>query len=479
MLSHLKEYCDSLVMLGGKRWRLTEPAVSILDTFDLKAIRLVQGNKANNDEYFARKLYPNEDAVVDVRYRRYVLRLTNKLLQIMQTCPIADTMDARKAISIRCMRLLSSAEVLLRTQGYKATRLELLEARSKMIIPELAWFEPKVFFALAHSEHNNRQRSAAIALLQEFKESCAQATIVSELLYYWLQIALRVRYKSDIEYRDRMILAGKQLLANTARKPISGVIGIAASRLATSISTLTHDAKIGLRWLERTRQALKQESLFDTTSLLEYHTQRAFIFRINHDYFNGVVDARKAIALSSPESSAWFSNMNTLVLMQLQSSQYQAALQTSNRIVSRPEFRKQPVTRRELIAIHALYAKVITGCKDVTLTMFKDVTDYTVDVAVLRLLFHAEMNNATKVQDSIVSLARVIDRSRKLRSDRPLWLLTRLLRFMPKHAMDLRECRTTSQFCKYESEIKRTRFMPSDNTVISPLAIWKAFITNR
>lgn len=478
MLSHVKEYCESLVMLGGKRWRKTEPAASILTSFDLTAVHLAQFNHAKSDELFARKLF-GVDAIVDVRYRRYVRRLTNKLMQILQTCPIAQTMDTRKAMSIRCMRLLSSAEVLLRTKGYKATRLELFEALSKMITPELAWFEPKVHFALAYDDVTNRRRSAAITRLKQFKESCSRAATVSDLLYYWLQVSLPVRYKTDIAYRDSMIRAGKDLLANTARKPISVVVGMAASRLATSIATLTRDAKIGLRWLERSRIALMHESLLDSGTLLEYHTQRAFIFRITQDYFNGVIDARKAIALSSPESSDWFSNMNTLALLQLQSSQYQMALKTANRIMSRPEIRRQPDSRKKLVTINGLYAKVLTGSKDVTLKSLEVVTDFSVDATVLRLLFHADRKNAPMVQDSIISLKRLVDRSRKLRSDRPLWVLSRLAVIYAKHGLTLSDCTSDRYFQEYKAELMATKLMPSENTVISPLSIWKAVISKR
>ncbi|MDZ4744658.1 MAG: hypothetical protein SGJ05_01500 [bacterium] len=428
------------------------------------------------DLELVKKLDRTADSV-DKNFRRYLRHLTLRLTQIIQCCPISSAMDTRRSRTVRCIRHLSAAEALLRTEGFSSTRHQFFEALSLMNVPELVWHKPKVHYTIAYYDSASKNRAAAIARLDEYAEACDEVLLVNELLGMWMQVSLPTRYKSDLVYQNRMVAKGAAILRSISRKRISPVVCIAAARLATSISIATTNEKVGIRWLDRLRRALERSELFGGSAASEYHTQRALVFRASRDYSNGVADAKKAIEQTTPESSDWFSNMNTLLFLQLNNGEYEEALKNANHIVTRKHFDKQSKQRVKLAVLYSMYAGVLNG-QSLNEESFGKIKDKVADAAALRMLSSANRKEPNDSDDALLSLRRLVDRSRPLRSDRGLWLLSRLAFLYAKQGQNIRLCRKAQLFQKYEAELRALKY-ELDNTVICPVKIWEALTRKR
>lgn len=478
MLRHIAEYTASLETLAGKRWRMTQPALSLLTIEELRVVDLVRLGTIRNDEALARAIFgPNSK--VDFRYRKYVSRLAHRLSQILISCPLTPSLDSRRKTSISCVRNLCVGETLLRTNGDYTTQMQLGEAVSRIDYPDLVWYAPQAHYSLAYYDAVNRRGRIATRRLALFRTACKEALVVSSLLDYWIQLIIPVRRKVDLGKQQASIKRAQDLLRKVGLKPTSGIVAIAASRVATTISQIQGNKTLAIRWLERSRIALKKESRFDASAAREYHSQRAFVFRSVNDYSNGVADAKKVIALSSPESSDWYSANNTLLSLQLRSGQYNEALQTAREVMLQKNVKHQSDLGMRLITLRALYAQLLTHDYSITLNSLKVTKDYPFDAIVLRILLLLGKGNLSKATDAMFSLRLHIDRNKATLKDRPYWLLSRLIRLFAKHGMNLKDCRKIVLFRNYELELTGGKTLAFEHTVISPLSIWKAVIAKR
>jgi len=478
MLRHIAEYIASLEMLVGERWRTAQPALSLLSSDDLEKIELVRSETLHNDDAFAKAKF-GDAAEVDSRYRKYVSRLGNRLVQVILCCPIEPSLASREKTTFTCLRHLCMGETLLRTKGAFTTQMHLGEVVSRIDYPELVWYAPPAHISLAYFDAVNERGRIATRRLALFRAACNEAVVVSSLLDFWMQLYIPTDRKAELAKRPATIKRAKEFLRKVGLKPTSGVVAIAAARVATTISQLQGNKTLALRWLERSRLALKKESRFTVSTARAYHSQRAFVFRSVNDYINGVADAKKVIALSSPKSSDWYSANNTLLGLQLRSGLFKEAVQTAHEVTRQKNAKQQPALRMRLIKLRELYAKLLTHDYRITLDALKEMKDYPLDASVLRVLVLQGMENLSAATDAMFSLGLHIDRNKATRKDRGYWILSRLIRMFAKHGMNLKECRKIVRFKNYELELPSCKTSQIEHTVIIPLSIWKAIIAKR
>jgi len=143
-------------------------------------------------------------------------------------------------------------------------------------------------------------------------------------------------------------------------------------------------------------------------------------------------------------------------------------------VLSQKYLSKQPVILAGRIRLRALYAQVLTADPNVSMRSFTALRKYPLDAIVLRILLAKQQQHPASVNKAILSLLRYVERTPSLRSDRPVWLLSKVLAYYGQHGHVLHDCRKLSLFRKYEAELTASQTKPTENTVISPLNIWKA-----
>ena len=473
MYIHISEYAESLTTLAGKRWLEVAVGARYLTDVDNRILKRILAGQVGNDEILARELF-GPKAKVDSQYRRRVSRITERLSRVVLACTLSSTLDERCRTSINCMRGLCVGESLLRTAPGKAARRQFVETLQHIIYPELVWYAPPVYLSLAYNDAVNHRRPATLKYLANARNACNEAMAVFELQEMWVLLSIPVRRRVDREALPNILKRARLLLVKTAKKRISGIISIAAARLANAIAQHTDNVTIGLDWLERSRKALVVEGLFNKTVEREYHQHRLFLFDKAYDYVHAVVEARRVIALSTEDSVSWFSAYFILLQLQLRSGQYIAARKTSDLVLSRRDLRKQPVAILGRLRVRCIYAQVLTSDANVTFRALSAIKKYPLDAIMLRILIARLHHRHTQLDEAVQSLARHIERHVELRRDRSLLLLTKLLTLFSQHGYELYDCRKLSLFRKYEAELTASQTKPTENTVISPLNIWKA-----
>lgn len=475
MYKHLSEYAESLVILGGRRWLEVAVGIHFLTATDKKIVRWIQAGHGHSDESLARELF-GPKAKVDAKYRRRVSRITHRLSRVVLACTLSSTMDERRRTSINCVRELCIGEALLRTAPGKAARRHFTEALQHIVYPELVWYAPPIYLSFAYYDAVNNRRPATRQSLANARAASEAAMSVFELQEMWVLLTIPVRRKVDREALPALIKQARLLLDKTSRKPITGIIGIAAARLANVIAQRSSDSKIGLGWLEHSRKALLKEGLFNETVQREYHQQRLFLFSDVNDYVHAVNEARRVIALTIENSAAWFSAYYLLLELQLRSGRYSAARKTSDLLLSRRDLRKQPVAILGRLRVRCTYAQVLTSDTNVTVRALSSIKRYPLDVIMIRILIARLHHRRAQLDEAVQSLVRHIERHVERRRDRSLLLLTKLLTSFSQHGCELRDCRKLALFRKYETELTASLMEPAESPVISPLNIWKAVI---
>jgi len=478
MYTHVAEYVKSLASIAGKRWLEGQAALQLLTPEDLRVVLAVKDGTAKNDLALARLLY-GKAAKVDGRYRQRITRVMHALSNVVLTCTLAAGLDDRRRNAIMCLRHLCVGEALLRTHGPKASRLHLLKAVQHITAPELVWYAPPVHFALAYYDAVNERGPLARLGIENAMAAVRHALIVSDLQQWWLRLSIPLYRKSDLAKQPALILQARDLLTRTARKPITSLIGVAASRLANTISQVTQDVTIGIRWLERSRSALIHEGAFTPSKEREYHSHRLFLYETTDDYVNGIQEALTIAKLSEDNAVHWFPATLVVQRLQLRHSQYIAALHTTKMLMAHREFVKQPAYTTSRIRLNGLYASVLSRSTLPSLRALAAVRAYTLDSIVLRLLIAQQQHAATIASDAMHAIRRYVDRTEEPRSDRALWLLSRLLTSYAENDHSIRACRRSVTFKRLEAELSAFKNMTTNNTVVSPRVIWKAVISRR
>ena len=98
-------------------------------------------------------------------------------------------------------------------------------------------------------------------------------------------------------------------------------------------------------------------------------------------------------------------------------------------MLSQKYLSKQPVILAGRIRLRALYAQVLTADPNVSMRSFTALRKYPLDAIVLRILLAKQQQHPASVNKAILSLLRYVERTPSLRSDRPVWLLSKVLAY--------------------------------------------------
>lgn len=473
MYKHIAEYVLSIERLAGKRWIRSEPALQLLTTADLKVVAEVRSGRAKTDLDVVKLLF-GANARISLRYRRRIGILTRRLALVLLGCPLSRSVDKRKQQSIDCLRHLAIGESLLRSRAPKSARDELHEALSNMVYPELSWYAPPVYLSLAYYHAVNGRGSLARRDLELAITATYEASMTSTLLDHWVRLSIPVRRKSEKERQNLVITSARQTLTRLARKPMSGIIAMAAARLATTLSQLLHNKSLGLRWLEHSRIALEREQRFDKAAAREYHLQRLLMYNMAHDYLAGVAEVRQVVSISPVGSVDWFTAMNSLLHLQLLTAQYTDAFKTANELLVHPNRARISSELSGRIKLRAQYAWLLAHEVTAQINAPYPTDRYPLDRAVLRILFAIRRDQVTEANDAMHSLSRLILRTKNIRRIRDYWLLSRLLTIYADNGHDLKACQKLAVFLRFDHELNDCGWIHEGHTVISPRLIWKA-----
>ncbi len=450
------------------------PLVS-LSPIEKNAIRKLQSGQIKDDNMLAKALY-GPSAKVDSRYRKRIGRLENRLVDVVLTCTLSASLGERRYDSIVCVRHLAVGQTLLRASGSYTPRMHLLAARRAMVYPELMWYAPPVHFALAYFDAFNGWGKRARQELLRGRRALDEAVQVHTLLDLWVHVSIPIRKKADKTLRKPKVEESRALLTTIGKGKPSGVVAMAAARLATTLSQLEGDTQLALRWLDHSRAALTSESRFDQAAEREYHNQRAFVFNTAHDYTRGIAAAQEVVKVCSANSSDWFNAMNVLLHLQLKKGAYIDAVKTTDQIMRQKGFSKQSTNLTSRIDRGALYARVLTLDTTITIRQVKAHRGFPLDVHVLASLVYIRHERKTDAIRSLLAIKSHVDRIKPLRNDRAVWLLSRLAYMYANAELSLPACRKNNVFNKYLKELADLQTLNADHTVVSPLQIWRAII---
>jgi len=475
MFNQMVEYVDSLSSLGGKRWMEGSLPIVSLSPIEKHAIRMLLSGHINSDKGLAKALY-GASAKVDSRYRKRIGRLENRLVDVILTCTLSKSLGERRYDSIACLRNLAVGQTLLRASGSYIPRMHLLAARRAMVYPELMWYAPPVHFALAYFDAFNGWGKRARLELLRGRRAIDEAVQVHTLLELWVHISIPIRKKADKTIRITKVEESRALLTVIDRTAPSGVVAMAAARLATTLSQLEGDTKIALRWLDHARAALSSESRFDQAAEREYYTQRAFVFNTAHDYTRGIAAAQEVVKVCSANSSDWFNAMNVLLHLQLKKGSYIDATKTSELIMRQKAFNKQSANLTSRIDLRVIYARVLTNDTTISIRQVNAHRGFPLDVLVLSSLVYIRKERDADAIRSLIAIKSHVDRVKPLRNNRAVWLLSRLAYMYANAELSLPACRKNNVFNKYLKELSDHQTLKADHTVVSPLQIWRAII---
>lgn len=478
MFKQMAEYIESLKVLAGKRWMESSWAAVALSALEKEVLLKLQLGQIKNDKMLAKAMY-GPSAKVDARFRKRIGRLENRLTEIVLTCTLSASLDKKRADPIVCVRAVAVAQTLLRASGSYTPRMHLLAARRAMVYPELVWYAPPVHFALAYVDAFSGQGKRARVELQRGRQARDEAVQVHTLLDFWVELSIPIRKRSDKAQRKPIIAEARTLLTTLSRRKLSGVVAMAAARLATTIGQLDGDTQIALRWLDHARAARLAESRFDKTAEREYHSQRAFLFNTAHDYTNGIAAAQSVVKMSANNSSDWFNAMNVLLHLQLKNRAYTDAVKTSDEIMRQRGFSKQAKNLTSRIDLRVLYARVLTLDHTVDVRQVNAQKGFPLDLHVLASLVHIRHGRKAEAIRSLFAIKSHVDRIKVLRKDRTVWLLSRLAYIYANAELSLPTCRKNNAFNKYLKELSDHQVLKADHTVISPLQIWRAMVAKQ
>ncbi|MBK6418844.1 MAG: hypothetical protein KA339_02595 [Candidatus Kapabacteria bacterium] len=438
---------------------------------------MVVSRQVANDLTLAQLLY-GSSATVDGRYRRRIARFENRLAEIVLSCPLSPALGSRRLTSIACLRNLLVGQTLLRAGGTYTNRWHLLAARRAIVYPELMWYAPPIHFALAYYDgFNGRGRSARLEL-RRGRDAAKEAMHVHDLLELWIHISIPLHRKADKERRKPYIEKARALLAELSKSNTSSVVAMAAARLATTLAQLVGDMELGLYWLDRSRKALTTEGRYDTVALREYHAQRAFIFNTANDYKRGVLSARKVVESCNPDSTDWFNAINVLLRFQLKSGEYRRAADTADLIDSQKTLKRQSADLIAKLKLGMLYARVLSHDTSITIRNVKSNSKQPLDVLMLSAMVYRGQGRQPETIITLESIKSHIDRTRELRRDRPLWLLSRIVSIYARNELSLRNCVLDRRFVRYQRELANYTIVTAVQGVVSPLQWWKVFVNS-
>lgn len=475
MLIQVLEYIECLDILCGEGWNREDPVVSSLSTSDLTMLHSLISRQPKNDLAFAQSLY-GPSASVDGRYRRRIARFENRLAEIVLSCPLSPALGSRRLTSIACLRNLLVGQTLLRAGGTYTNRWHLLAARRAIVYPELMWYAPPIHFALAYYDgFNGRGRSARLEL-RRGRHAAEEAMNVHDLLELWIHISIPLHRKADKERRKPYITKARALLTELSKSNTSSVVAMAAARLATTLAQLVGDTELGLYWLDRSRKALTTEGRYDTVALREYHAQRAFIFNTANDYKRGVLSARKVVESCDPDSTDWFNAINVLLRFQLKNGDYRQAADTADLIDAQKSLKRQSADLIVKLKLGMVYARVLSHDTSITIRNVKSNSKQPLDVLMLSAMVYRRQGRQPETLKTLESIKSHIDRTRELRRDRPLWLLSRIVSIYARNELSMRNCVLDRRFVRYHKELSSYTIVTAVQGVVSPLQWWKVFV---
>ena len=478
MLIQVIEYLDCLEVLGGKHWRNNVSIHAFLSAGDLHIIDLVILGHIKNDLALAKSLY-GSITKLESRYRRRIARLENRLAEIVLFCTLTSTLGHRNHTSIACFRNATVGHSLLRAGGSYTSRIHLLAARRAMTYPELLWYAPPIHLALAFNDAvNGKGRTARLELIRA-QEVANDAMLVHKLLDKWIHISIPLRMKSDKAKRKPVIEAARTLLDDTAQRHLSGVVAMAAARLATTIAQLEGDITLGLQWLNHSRSALRKEHRFSKTAEREYYAQRAFIYNTAHDYQRGLIAAKIVVESCDPNSSDWFNAINVVLHLHLKRGEYVKAREIAKLVITQKALKKQSTDLIARLKLRILYAQVLNGETNIHSRNINSHIRYPLDVIVISVLVNIGQRRLPQAIRTLHTLRNHIDRDGVLRKDRANWLLSRLVSIYANNNMSIAACKDIALFNRYHEELAQHKFLKADHSVIAPLLIWRAIIRER
>lgn len=469
-------YVRSLVIIGGKRVHMQASTRGLFSSDDITILKRLIMQQITNDESLAIAWY-GKGARVGIAYRRRAERFKNRLRDAILICEMSPDLNDKQRQVIQCTRNICLSEALLFSSGSSVAMRPMLDALRHAHLPELAAFAHPLHLAIAYDLALNGKTAAARSTIETARTVREEFNLIGELQELWTELGSPARFETDRTRLTELLKTAREALSGLQRKSLSISALQTASRLANVVAQYDENIHLGLRWLEKVAMEQKAANLYTPTSAREYHTQRAILYSRDRNYRKGIEEARLAMNVSQVGTSYWFLSALSLVNLLLGTGQYREAQLITRSALTQRSIRRRSSEQVLRMRLRDAYARVVNGGDDVTLKSLAFAKHQALDDIILKLLFAQSRRKDTMFVDVAHSLIRHIDRSKTLRSNRGLWLLSRLLNTYTQKGRDLRDCRANNAFTAREFELRETGFAVTSEMVLSPLAVWNAIVT--
>ncbi|MBK6760466.1 MAG: hypothetical protein IPG73_07130 [Ignavibacteria bacterium] len=180
----------------------------------------------------------------------------------------------------------------------------------------------------------------------------------------------------------------------------------------------------------------------------------------------------------NPDSTDWFNAINVLLRFQLKSGEYRRAADTADLIDSQKTLKRQSADLIAKLKLGMLYARVLSHDTSITIRNVKSNSKQPLDVLMLSAMVYRGQGRQPETIITLESIKSHIDRTRELRRDRPLWLLSRIVSIYARNELSLRNCVLDRRFVRYQRELANYTIVTAVQGVVSPLQWWKVFVNS-
>ncbi len=122
------------------------------------------------------------------------------------------------------------------------------------------------------------------------------------------------------------------------------------------------------------------------------------------------------------------------------------------------------------------YARVLSHDTSITIRNVRSNSKQPLDIHMLSALVYRRQGRQPETIKSLESMKSHIDRTRELRRDRPLWLLSRIVSIYARNELSLRNSVLDREFTRYHNELNTQSLTPTNQSVISAQQVFKTIV---
>ena len=166
-----------------------------------------------------------------------------------------------------------------------------------------------------------------------------------------------------------------------------------------------------------------------------------------------------------------------LLRFQLKNGDYRQAAATADLIDAQKTLKRQSADLIVKLKLGMVYVRVLSHDTSITIRNVRSNSKQPLDVLMLYALVYRHHSRIPETIKSLESMKNHIDRTRELRRDRPLWLLSRMVSIYARNELSLRNCVLDRRFVRYQREFANYTIVTAVQGVVSPLQWWKVFVS--